>query len=90
MVEVIDRVVHRFVDAYAIFFGVFESGLQSAEETSPARDGQDHASQLSQGLVPVFDGYSVAVLEVVEYFQETKSSMLRELDGFGDGVNNPP
>ena len=69
---------------------LFETCLQRAEETAAARYGEDHAAQFSKSLVPVFDGHAVTVFEILGNFKKPESSVFRELDGFSDGVDNPP
>ena len=70
MVEVVDGVVHRYIESDAVFVGVLETRLKGAEETTSARDCQDHTAQFAQGFVPIFDGNTAAALEVFEDVQE--------------------
>jgi hypothetical protein len=88
--EVVQKGVHVGSDADALALFVAERFLQQAEEATKAWDGQDHAAQFPQELLPAFGGDAgFAVRELREDVHESLEAAWRQFDGVADTVKNP-
>ena len=88
--EVVQKGVHMGSDADALALFVAERFLQKAEEAPQAWDGQYHAAQFPQELLPASGGDAgLAVRELREDVPESLETAGWQFDGMADTVKNP-
>lgn len=88
--EVVELVADRSGDADAVVgFVLLESRLESREETPRARNGQSHAAQFPDHLVPSVRRDSVMASEFNKDIVESLGSVLGQLDCAANSVEEP-
>jgi hypothetical protein len=89
VVKIRKSVLHQSVKTDAVLVRLRETGLEGAEEAAPPGDGEYHAAQFAQRLVPVFGRYPPSLLQAFQNFQEAQAAVFGQFDGLCDSVDNP-
>jgi hypothetical protein len=88
--DVVEKVVHVRGNADALPFFVAKRLLEEAEEPPEAGDGEDHAAELAEELLPSFGSDAgLGFRELIEDGLEAKEPSRRQFDGVTNAVHHP-
>jgi hypothetical protein len=69
MVKIRQRVLHWSAKTDSVLVGLGKPGLEGAKKAAPPGDGEYHAAQFAQGLVPFFGRHPPSLLQALQYFE---------------------
>jgi hypothetical protein len=72
-----------------VAIGMEDAGLECAEQAPTARDGQDHAAEFTQDLLPCFERDAFAATKVVEDGTQTFVMVWGQSQRLRGGINEP-